>query len=219
MVRMVKLVRRTVVTATSLALAFALSASAATASAATKTHTATNNDTFWKLSRQYNVDLNKLMKANPTIDPLNIYAGLKIKIPATGAASANTVKAASASKAAQNTKTVKLNGKTIAYKTAIKAKATAYTASHEENGWGPVDYFGNPLKIGTVAVDPKVIPLGTKLYITGYDYNGLPQGGYYATATDTGSAINGYRVDLFVGGSRQQASQFGIQYINVYVLE
>ena len=55
---------------------------AGTADAAVKTHTAGNNDTFWKLSKQYEVPLDDLMKANSKIDPLNIYAGLKITIPA-----------------------------------------------------------------------------------------------------------------------------------------
>jgi len=64
-----------------------------------------------------------------------------------------------------------------------------------------------------------LIPLGTKLYVTGYDYNGLPKGGMVATATDTGSAIKGNRVDIFVPGKSSQAMSFGIQNVKVFILE
>jgi len=198
-------------------------------------YTAGDDDTFWKLSGKFGVPLDTLMAANKDIDPLNIYKGLKLIIPdagnkgavsgaaaaassgtnavarsaATGSASA-AVSAFAAGKAGETPKT---------YRKAIQVKAMAYTASAEENGkWGAVDYFGNPLSLGTVAVDPDVIPLGSKLYITGYDYDGLPQGGMYAIARDTGGAIKGNRVDIFVPDSRVQAMKFGVQYITVYVL-
>ncbi|RAU94317.1 stalk domain-containing protein [Paenibacillus sp. YN15] len=97
--------------------------------------------------------------------------------------------------------------------------ATAYSADPKENGgYGAVDYFGNPLKVGTVAVDPAVIPLGTKLYVEGYDFNGLPAGGMYAEATDTGNALKGNRIDLFVPGSREELKKFGFQQVKVYLL-
>lgn len=98
-------------------------------------------------------------------------------------------------------------------------KATAYTAHASENGkWGAVDYFGNPLKLGTVAVDPKAIPLGTKLFITGYQFKHLPQGGFIAEARDIGGAINGNKIDIFVPVSKQIGSTFGIQNVEVYIM-
>lgn len=99
-------------------------------------------------------------------------------------------------------------------------KATAYSAAPEENGrWGAVDYFGNPLRLGTVAVDPEVIPLGTKLYITGYNFDGLPAAGLKAIAADTGSAIKGNRIDIFVPGSHAKVSDFGFQKVKIYILK
>ncbi|SCW77819.1 3D (Asp-Asp-Asp) domain-containing protein [Paenibacillus tianmuensis] len=106
-----------------------------------------------------------------------------------------------------------------AYSKMIEVKATAYTASPAENGgYGPVDYMGNPLRLGTIAVDPSVIPLGSKVLIKGYSYMGLPANGLYATATDTGGAIKGNRIDIFLPESRAQASLFGMQNVQVYVL-
>lgn len=184
---------------------------------AATTYTATDSDTFWKLSQKFGVPLQKLMNANPSVDPLNIYQGLKLTIPATAAqnAAAKTMTAN-----ALSAKTVSTSdGVLLSYSKVIDMKATAYSASAEENAWGAVDYFGNPLKLGTIAVDPSVIPLGTKVYISGYNFAGLPQGGMIATATDAGSAIKGNRIDIFVPGSRDSVSKFGIQQVKLYVLK
>ncbi|MEW9700564.1 stalk domain-containing protein [Paenibacillus sp. SI8] len=98
-------------------------------------------------------------------------------------------------------------------------KATAYSADSSENGgYGATDFMGNSLMLGTVAVDPSVIPLGSKLYIEGYDFNGLPAGGMYAYATDTGGSIKGNRLDIYIPGSKQSLKTFGIQTIKVYRL-
>jgi 3D (Asp-Asp-Asp) domain-containing protein len=112
------------------------------------------------------------------------------------------------------------SGNNIKYSRLIPVKATAYTAAAEENGiWGAYDYFGNPLKLGTIAVDPDVIPMGSTVYITGYTFDGLPSKGMIAKATDMGSAVQGKRVDIFVPASRADASKFGMQDVKVYILE
>ncbi|MDG0790632.1 3D domain-containing protein [Cohnella ginsengisoli] len=203
--------------AAALALGAALLLPAAASHAAT-TYAAKDADTFWTLSKKFAVPLQKLMSFNPNVDPKNIYAGLKLSIPAptTGSVTAKAVQPAAVAQSAKLVKTT--SGDSLSYATAIQMKATAYSASIEENAWGPVDYFGNPLKLGTIAVDPKVIPLGTKVYITGYSLDGLPVGGMFAVASDAGSAIKGNRIDIFVPGSRDKASKFGFQYVNLYVL-
>ncbi|MBD2868064.1 3D domain-containing protein [Paenibacillus arenilitoris] len=194
---------------------------AGTIEAATKTHTATDNDTLWKLSRQYGVSLDALLEANPKIDPLNVYGGLKIAIPSAANQTAIGQTEAAKTVAAKSEPTVMAaNGKEHAYKKALTVKATAYTAAASENGgWAGLDYFGNKLKVGTVAVDPKMIPLGTKLYVTGYDYSGLPQGGMIATATDVGGSIKGNRIDIYVPDSASKAMSFGIQNVKIYILK
>jgi len=96
--------------------------------------------------------------------------------------------------------------------------ATAYDASPSSNGpWGAFDFFGHPLKFGDVAVDPSVITLGTKLFISGYTDPLLPKKGFYATAVDTGGAIVGHRLDIFLPGSGQ-ASDFGMEQLKVTIL-
>ena len=61
---------------------------------------------------------------------------------------------------------------------------------------------------GTVAVDPEVIPLGTKLYVEGYGP---------AVAADTGGDIKGQRVDLYMD-SYEEAIQFGRREVQVEVV-
>ena len=60
----------------------------------------------------------------------------------------------------------------------------------------------------TIAVDPSVIPLGSRVYIEGY--------GMFI-AEDTGGAIKGGKIDIAVS-SHEQAYAMGIQYANVYLL-
>ena len=101
----------------------------------------------------------------------------------------------------------------------LRLTATAYGPSLQDNyPYGPTDAFGKPLVAGDVAVDPRVIPLGTRLYVTGYHTPYLPSGGFYAVARDTGGAIKGSRIDLFINGSRAEVSSFGVQHVKVTVL-
>lgn len=88
--------------------------------------------------------------------------------------------------------------------------ATAYNGSPLANGpWGAVARDGRPLTRGMVAVDPSVIPLGTRLYVQGYGP---------ALAADTGSAIRGDRIDLYFPWSNAAVARFGIRVVRVYVL-
>lgn len=101
----------------------------------------------------------------------------------------------------------------------LSMTATAYGPSLKDNyPYGPVDAFGKPLVSGDVAVDPRVIPLGTRLYVSGYHTPYLPAGGFVAVARDTGGAIKGNRIDLFINGNASEVSSFGIQHVTVKVL-
>jgi len=115
---------------------------------------------------------------------------------------------------------VKTPSGTFAYSKKLSMTASAYSDDPSENGgWGGVDYFGNPLKLGTVAVDPKVIPLNSKLFIVGYSYTGMPINGMMAVASDIGGAIKGNKIDIFLPGSKSYVNQFGLQNVKVYVLK
>lgn len=78
-------------------------------------------------------------------------------------------------------------------------KLTYYCPCRKCNGSnGAIDRLGNPLVWGTVAVDPKVIPLGTQLVIDGYDA--------IFTARDTGDEwVQGNHIDIFVPVSHSEA--------------
>lgn len=103
---------------------------------------------------------------------------------------------------------VNFEGKQVLKK--IVMQATAYDPSA-----GSRTALGTRARIGAVAVDPRVIPLGSKLYIESAD--GFQTYGY-AVAEDTGGAIKGKRIDLFYGSSAE-ARRFGRRNVVVYVLE
>lgn len=103
------------------------------------------------------------------------------------------------------------SGDSLHYTSTMNVTCTAYTA-----GAGRVDAVtatGSVARIGTVAVDKRVIPLGTKMYVigsSGYDYG-------MAVAEDTG--VKGEAVDLYMN-TRQECLSFGRQKNStVYFLE
>ncbi|WP_346354922.1 3D domain-containing protein [Azotosporobacter soli] len=96
---------------------------------------------------------------------------------------------------------------TSRFSRSLTMSASAYSRFDAGNS----DYTcrGNLLRKGLVAVDPNVIPLGTRLYIPGYGY---------AIADDTGGAIRGNKIDLAFD-SHEEAIQFGRQRITVNILD
>ncbi|MDQ6943420.1 MAG: 3D domain-containing protein [Candidatus Eremiobacteraeota bacterium] len=90
---------------------------------------------------------------------------------------------------------------------ALSMVATAYTAGC--GGCSGITATGRPAGHGIVAVDPRVIPLGTRMYIPGYGH---------AVAGDTGGAIRGNRIDLGFN-SNYAANQFGRRAITVYLIK
>ncbi|MBE7023683.1 MAG: DUF348 domain-containing protein [Ruminococcaceae bacterium] len=122
-------------------------------------------------------------------------------------------------KVAQATAAVKTSRSgNLSYSRVIPMNATAYDASscgkspsHPAYG---ITATGMRAGYGVVAVDPRVIPLGSKLYIESAD------GSYIygsAVAADTGGAIKGNRIDLCFN-SRSEAISFGRRQVKVYIL-
>lgn len=90
----------------------------------------------------------------------------------------------------------------------ITLTATGYSPHPSENGGYTVTATGLPISHGAAAVDPRVIPLGTKLYVEGYGY---------AFASDVGGAIKGNRIDLAYDSYRVANSK-GRKKVRVWIL-
>lgn len=99
----------------------------------------------------------------------------------------------------------------VRYREARQMVATAYYPGPESTGRYADGLTATGMRAGhgVVAVDPKVIPLGTRLYIPGYGM---------AVAGDVGSAIKGNRIDLGFNTLRE-ALHFGRRTVTVYVLD
>lgn len=108
---------------------------------------------------------------------------------------------------------VSRGGDPIPYSKVIKMRATAYSAA-ATGGIGKTytasgrKAVRNPDGYSTIAVDPSVIPYGTKLFVQGYGF---------ATAADTGSAIVGNTIDVFFD-TYQESVKWAVKYVNVYIL-
>jgi len=107
-------------------------------------------------------------------------------------------------------KLIDSNGNEIAYSQLISGTCTAYTAT------GNLTATGEVAQVGRVAVNPNIIPYGTRMYIASPD-GSVVYG--YCTASDTGGALmDGYvLVDLFYD-SEYECIQFGRRTMNVYIL-
>ena len=103
------------------------------------------------------------------------------------------------------------NGNPVKYKSKMTVRATAYTYTGNNCSTGVAP------KPGYIAVNPKVIPYGTKLYIKS------PNGSIiygYAVAADTGGFIKRFPtgIDLFMS-SKSACTNFGVRNMEVYILE
>ena len=92
------------------------------------------------------------------------------------------------------------------YKEVYTMMSTAYAGD-------TITYMGttpvrDPDGISTIAVDPSIIPLGSKVYIPGY---GL------AIASDIGGLIKGNRIDLFLN-SEDECINWGVQTVSLYLI-
>ncbi|KYQ86898.1 MULTISPECIES: 3D domain-containing protein [Thermoactinomyces] len=85
----------------------------------------------------------------------------------------------------------------------LTVQATGYTHTGSRTATGTYP------RRGTIAVDPDVIPLGTKLYVPGYGYG---------VAEDTGGAVQGHIIDLFFE-TRSEAIQWGRRTVTIKILK
>ncbi len=110
------------------------------------------------------------------------------------------------------------------YKQVIEVTATAYCLCEKccgkaktDPGYG-VTASGFKIIPGTgvkaIAVDPDIVPLGSKVYVEGlngsWDYG-------YATAYDTGGAINNLKIDLYMD-THAETLNWGVKKVNLYII-
>lgn len=182
-------------------------------------HVVQPGETVFRLSRWYGVTVEAIVAANRLASAELIRVGQSLIIPKPGDAVAippvekekgdrHTVRTASlAASAAPG------GGKGKVYTMTL----TAYTAGPESTGKWPghpaygITASGERAVEGvTIAVDPRVIPLGSLVYIEGIGYR---------VAQDTGGAIKGNRIDVFFNDVRE-AVAFGVKRnVRVYVIE
>ena len=108
------------------------------------------------------------------------------------------------------------SGETLAYTRVMEVTSIAYTTEGRKHPERARTSTGTIPKVGTVAVDPKKIPYGTKMYIVSADGESWVYG--VATAEDCGGKIKGNRIDLFMT-TRSQCLTHGVRKAKVYILE
>lgn len=107
--------------------------------------------------------------------------------------------------------TIVREGRTLRFLKALQVTATAYDPGPISCGASASGYTAVGLKAtkGIVAVDPRVIPLWSRVYVDGYGF---------AVAGDTGSAIKGNRIDVCFD-TYDEAIHWGVKRVKVYILE
>lgn len=177
-------------------------------------HTVTRGDTLWDIADANGMSVDQLMKVNHLRSTL-IYPG--DTLVTSGQAPTMTKDTTSKKKSSKTNKnsTVKATSTNEPSRSnevvhQFTAEATAYTAYC--NGCSGVTATGINLRSNpnqkVIAVDPSVIPLGSKVYVEGYGT---------AIAADTGGAINGNRIDVFIP-NKSKALNFGRRSVTVKVL-
>ena len=164
-------------------------------------------DTLSGIAADYGVTANDIMEWNDLSDTL-ITIGQELEIQEVNKAveTGNEGTAAEETESASNeAASSNAEGETIS------VTATAYTAKC--NGCSGVTATGIDLNANpnekVIAVDPSVIPLGSKVYVEGYGN---------AIAGDTGGNIKGNKIDIHVP-TKAEANNWGVRTVNVTILD
>lgn len=186
------------------------------------TYVVTSGDTLWNLSQKWGENVQSLMDENHLTNPdvlrvgqILVYYTKTLSLPSRPSTPPTTTNGSSASVPKRSSH---IGGPTVAtpIRGVLYCTLTAYTAGYESTGkvpgqpgYGITSTGARAVQGITVAVDPNVIPYGTKLFIPGVGIR---------IAEDTGGAIVGDHIDVFYN-NLGVAQNFGVKHdIPVYEL-
>ncbi|MCL6515475.1 3D domain-containing protein [Alicyclobacillus sp.] len=189
----------------------------------TEVYTVKPGDTLWNLSDRLGVPVAQLIADNQIVNPDMLHVGQKLIYHPPGwrdpVRSLLGYEVRRTQDPAPQTLTSR-SGDPLQFlpqgTRVIYCTLTAYTAGYESTGKLPGDPLYGVTSTGkhvvegeTVAVDPRVIPYGTRVFIPGVGYR---------IAEDTGGAIVGNHIDIYYDDVRV-ARKFGVKYhVPVYIL-
>lgn len=184
------------------------------------TYTVKSGDTLFKIASAHGISLDQLMSWN-NLSGHMIYPGQEFAVKGAAAKATATATAPAKQEAPKSTQAAPTPASAPAAATPAAAStqsgkemtvsATAYTAycagcsGITRTG---IDLRSNPNQ-KVIAVDPSVIPLGSKVWVEGYGT---------AIAGDTGGAIKGNKIDVFIP-TQSEALKWGRKNITIKILD
>lgn len=173
-----------------------------------KTYTVKEGDNLYRISLNHHTTVDKLKELNG-LDTTVIHPGQQLKVVESDKKVQTKVEASFQEIPTASTQSPTLHQEQVVDE--VIMEATAYTAYC--TGCSGITKTGQDLRANpdmkVIAVDPNVIPLGTKVFVDGYGY---------AIAGDIGSAIKGSRIDVFIP-TRDAALEWGRQNVKVKILQ
>lgn len=174
-------------------------------------------DTMWSVAQRHGISISQLKQWN-NLSSNTIYINQVLQVGGQAAAQAKPSTPSPAAPSTPSTSTPSTStpaparaqeSKSVSKEITVEATAyTAYCAGCSGITATGIDLRSNPNR-KVIAVDPRVIPLGSRVYVEGYGE---------AIAGDTGGAIKGTRVDLFMA-SQSSALNWGRKTVKLQILD